>query len=151
MSLCIYKDRCFARHFGTIRASKVPLRSLSLWATRDLLTILCSFNVPVVGAKYLHSRYPEWFDSEHKAFTFAQLVSPCLLQFVSTPLHLGGLDIYNRRESTVRLRMAFIRREYVKSLVARMCRIFPAFSLGGIGNKLYLDWLAGKSNSGSGC
>ena len=145
MSLCIYKDRCFARHFGTIRASAVPMRSLSLWAARDLLTILCAFNVPAMGAKVLSERYPNVFDSEQKAFTATQLLSPCLVQIVTTPLHLAGLDIYNQPQSTLRRRFAFIRREYVKSLLGRVCRIFPAFGLGGIGNKMYLGWLNDKA------
>eukprot|EP00484_Ammonia_sp_Unknown_P011232 CAMPEP_0197076602 /NCGR_PEP_ID=MMETSP1384-20130603/212200_1 /TAXON_ID=29189 /ORGANISM="Ammonia sp." /LENGTH=249 /DNA_ID=CAMNT_0042515461 /DNA_START=44 /DNA_END=793 /DNA_ORIENTATION=- len=139
MTLCIYKDRCFARHFGVIKPTAVPIKSLGLWAIRDLMTILASFTVPQHGGKYLHTHYQQYFDSELKAFTFCQLLSPIFIQLFSTPLHLTGLDIYNKPSNTVALRMAFVRREYVKSLLARMARIFPAFSLGGLGNKFYHD------------
>eukprot|EP01084_Bolivina_argentea_P317299 550126_1 len=141
MLLCIYKDRCFARKFGTIAPRRVPLKSFTLWAIRDLMTIVSSFNVPIYGSKYLNENYNAYFTSEAKAFAFCQLVSPILIQLISTPLHLGGLDIYNCTESTIKKRLMFIKREYVKSLLARMCRIFPAFSLGGLGNKFYSDYL----------
>ena len=142
MTLCIYKDRCFARHFGITKPRAVPLGSLSLWAMRDLMTIVSSFNVPHHGGKYLHENYESWFSSEMKAFTFCQLVSPVFIQFFSTPLHLGGLDIYNNATNTFKQRLRFIGKEYVKSLIGRMCRIFPAFSIGGLGNKFYHDIIA---------
>lgn len=145
MTLCIYKDRCFARHLGVVKPRSVPLASLSLWAMRDLMTIVSSFNVPLHGGKYLHENFENYFDSEVKAFTFCQLLSPILIQIVSTPLHLTGLDVYNNPENTFKLRMAFLRREYVKSLCGRMCRIFPAFSLGGLGNKFYHDLITDKT------
>jgi len=144
MTLCIFKDRCFARHFGITKPRPVPVKSLGLWAVRDLLTIVSSFNVPVYGSKYLNDKFPSMFPTEASAFTFCQLLSPVMIQFVSTPLHLGGLDIYNHEVSTIKKRLAFIRREYVKSLLGRFARIFPAFSLGGLGNKYYKDLLYGS-------
>ena len=56
------------------------------------------------------------------------------VQFISTPLHLLGLDFYNNKQSTTPKRMGFIAREYAKSTLARIGRIGPAFGVGGVGN-----------------
>jgi hypothetical protein len=57
------------------------------------------------------------------------------MQILSTPLHLLGLDIYNRASATGEERKTFIKQEYFKTMLARMARIFPAFGVGGVVNK----------------
>ena len=57
------------------------------------------------------------------------------MQIFSTPLHLHGLDLYNREVATSNERMKFVGQEYVKTTLARMARIFPAFGVGGVINK----------------
>jgi len=61
------------------------------------------------------------------------------VQLVSTPLHLLGLDLYNRPKQSTMSRLAFIGREYTKSTLARLCRIGPAFGIGGVSNKFLRD------------
>ena len=70
------------------------------------------------------------------------------MQLFSTPLHLFGLDLYNRPNISLTERFSFIRTQYFKTAVARMSRILPAFGIGGIINrytriagKEYLDTL----------
>jgi hypothetical protein len=48
-------------------------------------------------------------------------------QIFSTPLHLTGLDIYNRHGEGIRSRWNAVRVNWVPSALARMCRIIPAF------------------------
>ena len=69
------------------------------------------------------------------ADTLAQLITPVSMQILSTPLHLLGLDIYNRESAVSKERVSFIQQEYVKTTLARMARIFPAFGVGGVVNK----------------
>ncbi|CAK4082899.1 unnamed protein product [Aphanomyces euteiches] len=137
MSMCIVKDREFARMFGVIAPAKFPLASVGLFALRDSLTVGASFVAPprISGAV------------ENAGFTkstasgIAQVLCPALVQFVSTPLHLLSLDLYNRKNVSMSSRMSFLSREYVKSTAARIGRIAPAFGFGGIGNKFIRDEL----------
>jgi hypothetical protein len=67
----------------------------------------------------------------------AQLLSPAAIQFISTnPLHLLGLDLYNQSSNTNHRS-----KEYLKSTMARIGRIGPAFGIGGICNKKFRDKL----------
>lgn len=67
----------------------------------------------------------------------AQFVTPAAVQLVSTPLHLLGLDLYNRPEARlvgVDGRVGRVLRDWGMSAVARICRIVPAFGVGGVVN-----------------
>ncbi|GLE04052.1 hypothetical protein PINS_up012963 [Pythium insidiosum] len=131
MTLCIAKDRAFTQMFGVIAPAAFPLASIGLFAVRDALTVAASFNAPRVVAKELRERAQL---EPSRASTVAQLLCPAVVQFVSTPLHLLGLDLYNHRTAMVRQRINFVQREYLKSAVARIGRIGPAFGVGGVGN-----------------
>jgi hypothetical protein len=73
-------------------------------------------------------------DSKKASDTISQLACPAVMQVISTPLHLLGLDMYNNAKATPGQRFSLIRREYVKSVLARVARIAPAFGVGGVGN-----------------
>ncbi|KAI9917318.1 hypothetical protein PsorP6_012906 [Peronosclerospora sorghi] len=141
MSLCIAKDRAFARMFGVIAPAAFPLTSIGLFAIRDSLTCGASFNAPKVLARHLEEKQVVPASS---AATVAQLVCPAAVQFVSTPLHLLGLDLYNNKSHTLTQRVRFIQREYVKSVLARVGRIGPAFGIGGVGNAYFRTTLRAK-------
>lgn len=132
VSLSVMKDKAFARMFGTGEAKPLPFRSYGLFATRDSLTVLASFTLPEVVAKGVEQTTGV---SKKTAETAAQLITPCSMQILSTPLHLHGLDLYNRGSATVSERLSFVKREYTKTVLARMARIFPAFGVGGVINK----------------
>jgi hypothetical protein len=132
MSFCIYKDRAFAQMFGVITPSNFPLVSIGLFAIRDCLTIAASFNAPNIVADKLKKN--DFMESEN-AMRTAQLLCPAVVQLVSCPLHLLALDFYNNKGASIKSHAKFVQREYIKSTLARIGRIAPAFGIGGIGNR----------------
>lgn len=72
--------------------------------------------------------------SHFKAQNIAQFVAPAAMQILSTPMHLLGLDFYNRTGVTFGERWAVVRKAWAMSCVARMGRIVPAFGVGGVVN-----------------
>ncbi|CBZ55536.1 conserved hypothetical protein [Neospora caninum Liverpool] len=71
-----------------------------------------------------------------KAFadSTAQLLCPVAVQFLSTPLHLLALDVYNRPGHSSAQRTSFLVGAYAGTVAARASRILPAFGIGGILN-----------------
>ena len=68
--------------------------------------------------------------------SIAQFLAPAGIQVFSTPLHLLGLDLYNRpRGVTWADRLGRVKRDWGVSSLARMGRIIPAFGVGGVVNK----------------
>ncbi|PWW73993.1 hypothetical protein C7212DRAFT_214037 [Tuber magnatum] len=129
--------------FGTGSPRPVPLPTFILFSTRDAMTIFSSFNVPPLLAPYMPQNMGVRPDS------FAQFLAPAgtsfrdimaeygiaACQIFSTPLHLTGLDIYNRQgEATIKSRWEAVKRNWPPSALARMCRIIPAFGFGGVAN-----------------
>ena len=67
--------------------------------------------------------------------SIAQFVAPAAVQVFSTPLHLLGLDFYNRNgTTTIAQRWQAVRSAWAVSTLARLCRIVPAFGVGGVVN-----------------
>jgi len=130
----VAKDYAFARMFGKGPVKPMPYTSLGLFATRDSMTILASFTLPHLIAEKLTKNMA--FTSKNADIT-SQLLAPVSIQILSTPLHILGLDIYNRHGSDVKFydRLTFMKQEYLKTLMARVSRIFPAFGIGGVVNK----------------
>lgn len=130
--VCVYKDRVFARMFGVATSRSFPKLSYLLFTIRDSLTIAASFTAPAYIASMLQNN--SLVTTEKTANATAQLLCPAAIQFVSTPIHLLALDLYNRPNATIGLRSQLLGKEYLKSTVARIGRIGPAFGFGGIGN-----------------
>jgi len=127
----IAKDRAFTRMFGLKPPSNLPFATYGLFGLRDSLTIAASFTIPPILARELQNQgYSKEF-----SLNAAQLSCPLIVQWFSTPLHLTGLDLYNNPQHSTSERMAFVGREYLKSVFARMGRIFPAFGIGGVFNR----------------
>lgn len=77
--------------------------------------------------------------------TTAQFLAPAAVQLASTPLHLLGLDIYNRHTGFGwGERWEQVRRTWLPSAAARICRIVPAFGVGGVVNTKVRRSLMGK-------
>jgi hypothetical protein len=77
------------------------------------------------------------------AASVAQFVTPAAVQILSTPLHLLGLDLYNREGVSNGERARRVLRDWLKSSLARMGRIIPAFGVGGVVNtKVRRDLMA---------
>ncbi|KAL9584680.1 MAG: hypothetical protein Q9212_001963 [Teloschistes hypoglaucus] len=132
MSLCLYKDSQFAQMFGAAAACRNPMpkASYALFALRDCLTVFASFNLPPLVAPLLSDKL-EKVASKASA---AQILVPAAMQIVSTPLHLWGLDLYNRPSASMSERIRQVGRNWVGSTAARMGRIVPAFGFGGVIN-----------------
>lgn len=139
LALCLYKDKQFTQLFGapSSPARPVPLPTFALFTVRDCLTIFASFNLPPLLAPRLADAMSAEAQKYVSAASAAQFVTPAAVQLVSTPLHLLGLDLYNRQGVGWRGeqgRMARVVRDWAKSAVARMGRIVPAFGVGGVVN-----------------
>jgi hypothetical protein len=132
ITLSILKDRAFARMFGKGDPRPMPTSSMALFGMRDSMTILASFSLPSIISKRMQQQL-----KTDKAFsdTSSQLITPVSMQILSTPLHLFGLDLYNRPGLSISTRLQFVKQEYLKTTLARMSRIFPAFGIGGVVNK----------------
>ncbi|KAM7192945.1 hypothetical protein V8F20_008615 [Naviculisporaceae sp. PSN 640] len=137
IGLCIYKDQVFVRLFGPPGdiPRPVTLPSYALFAARDCLTIFASFNVPPLLGPVLTAHAGEKIQKYMSGQTLAQFLAPAAVQFASTPVHLLGLDIYNREGRLGwRDRWAAVRKNWAISTAARICRIVPAFGVGGVVN-----------------
>lgn len=134
LTLSLVKDSQFTKMFGTVSARPIPPVTYALFMTRDALTIFASFNLPSIVAP----RLPISDDFANKYVSrasAAQFLIPAAMQLVSTPLHLFGLDLYNREEKTsLAERLRKVRQDWLKSSFARMGRIIPAFGIGGVVN-----------------
>jgi hypothetical protein len=99
------------------------------------MTICASFNLPPVLAPYIPTQaLPEIIRGVRKE-SIAQFIAPAAVQVFSTPMHLLGLDYYNRNGTTTLLqRWNVVKRAWAVSCLARLCRIVPAFGVGGVVN-----------------
>jgi hypothetical protein len=79
---------------------------------------------------------------EYLKILIAQLAIPASIQLISTPIHLLGLDLYNRPQvMPTKDRISRVSRDWISASLLRMCRIIPAFGIGGFVNtegRLYL-------------
>lgn len=133
LSLTMIKDSQFTKMFGTATARPVPPTTYALFAIRDSMTIFASFNLPPIIAPNIP--LPEAAERYISRASAAQFMAPAAIQLLSTPFHLYGLDLYNRNGGTpIRDRLHKVRVDWLKSSLARMCRILPAFGFGGVVN-----------------
>lgn len=141
MSLCLYKDSQFVRLFGppapvaATAVRTVSIASYALFAFRDSLTIFAAFNLPPLIAPILPLSTE--IEKHFSKASMAQFLAPAGIQLLSTPVHLLGLDLYNRPTRTGvswRMRAKRITRDWLGGSVARMSRIVPAFGVGGVVN-----------------
>jgi hypothetical protein len=133
VTLSVLKDKQFAKMFSKgVIEKPLPKLSYFLFATRDSATIFASFSLPKPTSQFIQRHFDI---SPFIADSSVQLFTPIAMQILSTPLHLYGLDIYNREVvSNFQERIEFIKREYAKTVLARMSRILPAYGFGGIIN-----------------
>ena len=143
LALCLYKDNRFTQMFGSTSPGAsgarrpVPLPTFALFTIRDCLTIFASFNLPPLLAPRLAAHLDAEVTKYVSAASAAQFVTPAAVQLVSTPLHLLGLDLYNRPGVGLwgqEGRVGRVMRDWGMSAVARMGRIVPAFGVGGVVN-----------------
>jgi len=147
IGLCLFKDQAFARMFGTGGPPRpVPLPSYALFTLRDCLTIFASFNLPPLLGPMITKNMSEEIQKSLSGQTIAQFLAPATVQLFSTPMHLLGLDLYNRGGNNVTWgdRWAIIKKNWGVSAAARICRIVPAFGVGGVVNTKLRKNLVGR-------
>ncbi|KAF6842618.1 hypothetical protein CMUS01_02934 [Colletotrichum musicola] len=142
IGICMYKDQVFVRMFGPpgVVPRAVPMVSYALFGLRDCLTIFASFNVPPRMGPWLNERMGEELRKKVSGLTVVQFAAPAMVQLVSTPLHLLGLDVYNRPNAaaspvTLKDRWHTVAKNWGISTLARICRIIPAYGVGGVVNR----------------
>ena len=140
----LLKDRAYAQMFSgggaTKNATKVfPKISYGLWMTRDFLVIGSGFVLPDIVSKKLHERNQGSMDLA-TCKKLSQVTLPIVTQFIAGPLQLLGLDFYNRPLTGLSTRAAFMERSqfllqgYSSVVTARIARIIPGYSIGGVLN-----------------
>lgn len=142
ISLGVYKDQVYARMFGPVGkvARAVPPPSYLLFTLRDCLTIFASFNLPMMLGPGVHAAMGDALSRQVSGQTVVQFAAPAFVQIFSTPVHLLGLDLYNRPRCersglpTPGERWAQVYKNWGISVVARLCRIIPAYGIGGVVN-----------------
>jgi hypothetical protein len=142
IGLGVYKDQVYARMFGPVGAvaRAVPATSYALFTMRDCLTIFASFNLPMMLGPGVHAALGESLSRQVSGQTVVQFAAPAFVQIFSTPVHLLGLDLYNRPRCersglpTPGERWAQVYKNWGISVVARLCRIIPAYGIGGVVN-----------------
>jgi len=137
------------RVFGTGKPRELPLATYALFATRDAGTMIAAFTMPPLLAAAMSSSSSSSLTlSPAAATTTTQLVCPVAMQCVTSPLHIVGLDLYNHPGSApLKARLAFVRALYARTTAARIGRIGPAFSIGGVSNNLVRSMVAGPAAS----
>ncbi|CZS88456.1 uncharacterized protein RAG0_00203 [Rhynchosporium agropyri] len=137
VGLCLIKDSVFAKMFGSGGPPRpVPLPSYALFAFRDCLTIFASFNIPPLLDPIISRNMNKELEKSISGHTIAQFVAPAGIQIISTPMHLLGLDLYNRGgKISWGDRWQIVKKNWAVSAAARMCRIVPAFGVGGVVNR----------------
>lgn len=138
VALCIYKDRAFVRMFANGPPRPVPVPCYALFALRDCITIFASFNIPPLLGPCIDARLSADMARHFSGHTAAQFLAPAAVQLLSTPLHLLGLDLYNRPGRPPQVswsnRCRVVCSNWLVSAAARICRIVPAFGVGGVVN-----------------
>jgi hypothetical protein len=133
---------------STAPTLQIPKVSYGLFCLRDSITIWASFNIPALIAPSV----PDFLaSSSTMKSSIAQFACPAAMQFASTPMHLLGLDLYNRQPAGGlgwTERVARIRRDYVPSCFARMGKIVPAYGVGGVVNVRMRDSLMKRVERG---
>jgi hypothetical protein len=137
-SSALLKDQAYAKMFGTNSTNiVVPKLSYAFWIARDFAVIGSSFVLPDLVSGHVAKT---WDIDEKSAKSISQLVLPVAAQFVASPLHYVGLDVYNRDLSgkswpdAVRDRSMFLYRGIGPVIAARIARIAPGYGIGGVLN-----------------
>jgi hypothetical protein len=141
LTLNVGKDMMFARMFGSGPPRPVPWGSLGLFGGRDSISVFASFNLAPLAASTLTQHE---ICSSEVATAVCQIGCPIAVQWLSAPLHLLGLDWYNRPEG--RDRCAQISKNYVSTAIARSARIGPAFGVGALLNNPWRESFHGLAS-----
>lgn len=129
--LSIWKDKIIAKMYNE-SAKKLPMSTYGCFIARDSIVVGVSF----VGPRFLSPVLKSSTGcSDFVADTAAQLLCPGLSQLIATPLHLVGLDLYNRPTATLGEHIGFAIRTARGPILTRMVRQVYVFGFGSVLNK----------------
>jgi len=126
--LGIVKDRYLAQMFGS-GVPNFPRMSYSLFTARDIVIVGSSFNLPPYLSPVIQENTSL---SKSVCDTIAQLACPGLAQIGATPLHILGLDYYNRPSIPWRERFDGLAKRSWEPLGVRMMRQIYVFGVGSL-------------------
>ncbi|KAJ3543504.1 hypothetical protein NM208_g3548 [Fusarium decemcellulare] len=112
---------------------KAPKAATAVFLLRDGVTIFGSSTMaPAVSALIPDALAT----SAHAKAIISQLTVPVFSQLFASPVHLLGLDLYNRQGHGLSLsnRLAQIRRDVLPVTLLRCLRVIPAFGVGYVAN-----------------
>ncbi|KAI0975080.1 hypothetical protein F4678DRAFT_457344 [Xylaria arbuscula] len=113
---------------------RMPRAVAGVFLARDAITLFGSITLAPKAATYI----PDSLVSNiHAKIAISQFAMPVATQLVATPVHLLGLDLYQRQQRgvTVSNRLAHITPELRGATFARCLRIIPAFGVGVLANQ----------------
>ncbi|KAJ3248566.1 hypothetical protein HDU78_011419 [Chytriomyces hyalinus] len=146
VTICAWKDAMYTKWYATVAPRPIPRMSYALFALRDTMTVSTAFIAPPLVSPLIQAeplRVPK-----RTADALCQVALPCLVQFVSAPIHLVSLDLYNHPNSSAAQRMQVIRTNYWGCSMLRVFRTVPGFGVGGVANRqarISLTEFLGKS------
>ena len=133
--LGIFKDRYLAQMFGS-GVPNFPRMSYSLFTARDIVIVGSSFNLPPYLSPVIQDNTSL---SKSASDTIAQLACPGLAQIGATPLHILGLDHYNRPGLSWRERFHGLAQRSWEPLGVRMMRQIYVFGVGSLAVRKVCD------------
>lgn len=126
----------------------VPWITRGLFCGRDTLTCIGAFTIAPMLASWLskrayHYRSAKSIEDTKDKFPLplstadtAQIITPAMLQFVTTLMHISAIRYRQTYPNfTWKDLSDSLKATYISATLLRMCRIFPAFGLGGIFNR----------------
>mmetsp|Transcript_13588 Transcript_13588/g.29518 ORF Transcript_13588/g.29518 Transcript_13588/m.29518 type:complete len:327 (+) Transcript_13588:46-1026(+) len=139
IGLLLWRDSIFARVYSNTSPRPTPMRTLGLFAVRDMSTMYATF--------YLAPRAAEYLEKEHgvesnTAELSMALTIPAAIQILTAPLHIHALDFYSRPASanvTSADRWSLIKKDFRTVSFARSFRILPAFGIGSFSNNKFRE------------
>mmetsp|Transcript_29162 Transcript_29162/g.67900 ORF Transcript_29162/g.67900 Transcript_29162/m.67900 type:complete len:335 (-) Transcript_29162:130-1134(-) len=138
VSLLAWRDAVFARQFTApgMASPSAPLRTLGLFAARDVGTMYATF--------YLAPRVADYLKKEHGVEKNAAELStalgiPMLAQIVTAPMHIHAMHYYQAPKATLAEHIQVIQQEFWTVSVARGLRILPAFGLASFTNNKFRE------------
>ena len=133
----IIKDRYLAQMFGS-GVPNFPKASYGLFTARDMIIVGSSFNLPPYLSPYLQNHLQI---EKNLADTVSQLACPGIAQIFATPIHILGLDLYNRPGITWAIRFDGLVEKSLKPLKWRMLRQIYVFGVGSVAVKKVCQWI----------
>lgn len=134
IGLTVWKDGVILKVFPQ-KQLPVPIPTKIAFAIRDFITCLAAFQYAPMLAARLSARYkPE--ELPLSAGDCGQVIVPASLQVFTTVIHIVAIR-YQATNGKLTLQDASLalKKDYINSVFLRICRIVPAFGIGGIGNR----------------